>query len=47
MDVLTDRDRMTGRYGLRDRGKMAGRCGLRDSDRVTGDGVGMTDQSLA
>ena len=47
MDVLTDRDRMTGRYGLRDRGKMAGKCGLRDSDRVTGDGVGMTNQSLA
>jgi hypothetical protein len=47
MDVLIDRDRMTGRYGLRDRGKMAGKCGLRDSDRVTGDGVGMTNQSLA
>ena len=47
MDVLTDRDRVTGKYGLRDRGKMAGTCGLRDSDRVTGDGVGMTNQSLA
>ena len=47
MDVLTDGDRMTGRYGLRDRGKMAGKCELRDSDRVTGDGVGMTNQSLA
>ncbi len=47
MDVLTDRDRVTGKYGLRDRGKMAGKCGLRDSDRVTGDGVGMTNQSLA
>jgi hypothetical protein len=47
MDVLTDRDRVTGKYGLRDRGKMAGKCELRDSDRVTGDGVGMTNQSLA
>ena len=42
--MLTDRDRMTGRYGLRDRGKVTGRCGLRDSDRVTGDGVGMTNR---
>jgi len=47
MDVLTDRDRVTGKYGLRDRGKMAGKCELRDSDRVTGYGVGMTNQSLA
>ncbi len=44
MDVLTDRDRVTGKYGLRDRGKMAGKCELRDSDQVTGDGVGMTSQ---
>jgi hypothetical protein len=37
--VLTDRDRMTGRYGLRDRDRMTGRCELKDRDRMTGDGA--------
>jgi hypothetical protein len=42
--MLTDRDRMTGRYGLRDRDRMTGRCGLKDRDRMTGDGAKMTDR---
>ncbi len=37
--MLTDRDRMTGRYGLRDRDRMTGRCELKDRDRMTGDGA--------
>jgi|LakMenEpi03Aug12_release.lakeMendotaPanAssembly.Ray.scaffolds.fasta_scaffold2947699_2 hypothetical protein len=42
--MLTDRDRMTGKYGLRDRDRMTGRCGLKDRDRMTGDGAKMTDR---
>ncbi len=45
--MLTDKDRMTGRYGLTDRDKMTGRCGLEDRDKVTGDGARMTNRYLA
>ena len=42
--MLTDRDRLTGRYGLKDRDRMTGRCGLEDRDRMTGDGARMTNR---
>ena len=42
--MLTDRDRLTGRYGLKDRDRMTGRCGLEDRDRMTGDEARMTNR---